>query len=97
MLNWYYYCFALVPHYVGSVQVTSQSDTSSIVQWTPPLHPNGVIIKYRLTFTNSNSTIPSDITVDGNVMSYTITNLGVLAYGLFVVAGIILYFPCSFL
>ena len=68
-------CF-LVPDYVGSVQVIPQSDTSSIVQWTPPVYPNGVITKYRLIFTSSNSSVPDAITVDGNVRSYSIINLG---------------------
>ena len=72
--------FASVPGYVRSVQVTGQSDTSSIVQWMPPLYPNGVITRYRLIFTNSISTVPRNVTVDGNVMTYGVTNLGVLIY-----------------
>ena len=74
------FLFSSVPDYVRSVQVVSQSDTSSIVQWMPPMYPNGVITKYRLIFTSSNSSVPDDITVDGNVRSYSITNLGMLAY-----------------
>ena len=72
------YSYSSVPDYVRSVQVAPQSDTSSIIQWMPPLYPNGVIIRYRLIFTNPNSTIPADVTVDGNVMTYSITNLGML-------------------
>ena len=68
-----------MPDYVRSVQVIPQSDTISIVQWTPPMHPNGVITKYRLILTSSNSSVPDGITVDGNVRSYSVRNLGMLA------------------
>lgn len=80
-----YFClFALVPGYVRSVQVSRQSDTLSIVQWTPPMYPNGIIIRYRLVFTNLNTTIPTDVTIDGNVMNYGLTNLGMFVYTIFI-------------
>ena len=76
----------LVPSVPHNVNVTALSSTMLQVTWFPPLHPNGVITGYNITWKliedDNNNAVESVLNVSTPLnrfsRSYVINNLGKL-------------------
>lgn len=65
-----------VPGPVPSVNVTTVSSTELNVSWAPPTSPNGVILRYILTFTSApEPNIPHKGELISNTMSVVLSDL----------------------
>ena len=63
-----------VPEGVGSPQVSSVLARSMDVNWLPPSSPNGIIVAYRLSSTNTRSSTPVHH-YSGPALSFLVTGL----------------------
>lgn len=74
----HYNCFVtLAPSPPGNVRLVSPTSDSLMLQWNEPSMPNGIILHYNYscTDTNSSSEFNSANGVDSNVRSVTIDGL----------------------
>ena len=69
----------LVPGPVADLKVAASTFTTVILQWRPPLHPNGIITSYKVSIINQSLGQQIVTSVNVHVLSLTLFNLPLLS------------------